>query len=220
MRAAIYCRISDDRGGAALGVTRQEDDCRALCEKRGWEVGEVYVDNDVSAYSGKPRPQYRRLLADIRDGLVDALVCWDPDRLHRSPAELEAFITLVEATGVEVATVNAGNYDLTTAAGRMTARVVGAVARHESEHKAERVSRKVAELAAEGKWNGGPRPFGYQTGAGPLEEYESQLIRDACTAILAPRPSTRHRHRLTARGWGMTPAPPKWRPSGYTAIGR
>jgi DNA invertase Pin-like site-specific DNA recombinase len=32
-RAAIYCRISQDRGGAGLGVARQEEDCRALCPK-------------------------------------------------------------------------------------------------------------------------------------------------------------------------------------------
>jgi DNA invertase Pin-like site-specific DNA recombinase len=55
IRAAIYCRISQDRAGAGLGVTRQED-CGAPCERRGWVVVEVYADNDVSAYSGKPRP--------------------------------------------------------------------------------------------------------------------------------------------------------------------
>jgi hypothetical protein len=30
VRAAIYVRISSDRTGAGLGVTRQEEDCRAL----------------------------------------------------------------------------------------------------------------------------------------------------------------------------------------------
>ncbi|MER5688882.1 hypothetical protein [Streptomyces sp. NPDC002205] len=34
-RAAIYCRISQDRGGAGLGVARQEEDCRALCARLG-----------------------------------------------------------------------------------------------------------------------------------------------------------------------------------------
>lgn len=54
--AAVYCRISDDRTGQRAGVQRQEEDCRALAESRGWPVADVYVDNDLSAYSGKPRP--------------------------------------------------------------------------------------------------------------------------------------------------------------------
>ncbi len=37
---------------------------------------------------------------------------WHNDRLHRSPMELEAFIDLVERTGVQVAVVSGGDYDL------------------------------------------------------------------------------------------------------------
>lgn len=48
--AAIYARISSDPEGDRLGVTRQVDDCRAMAERRGWPVAEVYVDDDVSAY--------------------------------------------------------------------------------------------------------------------------------------------------------------------------
>ena len=56
----IYVRISQDRQGAELGVVRQEADCRALCERKGWSVVEVYADNDTSAYSGAPRPAWDR----------------------------------------------------------------------------------------------------------------------------------------------------------------
>ncbi|HYZ02002.1 MAG TPA: recombinase family protein, partial [Candidatus Binatia bacterium] len=60
MVAGIYTRISMDRVGGGLGVERQEQDCRELCGRRGWEVAETYRDNDISAYSGKKRPAYRR----------------------------------------------------------------------------------------------------------------------------------------------------------------
>ena len=56
MRAAIYVRISQDRTGAGLGVERQADDCQQLCEAKSWKVVEVYVDNDVSAFSGNADP--------------------------------------------------------------------------------------------------------------------------------------------------------------------
>ncbi|MDP9445039.1 MAG: recombinase family protein [Actinomycetota bacterium] len=43
-------------------MDRQEADCRALAERLGWEVAAVFVDNDINAYSGAPRPQYRAML--------------------------------------------------------------------------------------------------------------------------------------------------------------
>ena len=65
LRAGIYARISSDREGEGLGVARQLEDCRRLAEARGWTVVERYVDQDVSAYTGKLRPEYGRLWGDI-----------------------------------------------------------------------------------------------------------------------------------------------------------
>lgn len=187
-RVAIYCRISDDREGAGLGVARQEADCRALAERLGWSVVEVYTDNDISAYSGKTRPDYERLLTDVEAGAVDALIAWHADRLHRSPKELERFIDLAEKTGLRVQTVQAGSVDLSTPSGRMVARMLGAAARYESEHKAARIRAKVDELAAAGSiYGGGPRPFGYTriySGEGTRRKIERDEINPAEAAIV------------------------------------
>ena len=148
--AAIYARISSDPDGSALGVSRQIEDCKAWAHKHGTVVAEVYVDNDVSAYSGKARPQYRRLCDDIKEGLRDGVIAWHPDRLHRSPKELEDFIVLIEATSAEVHTVTGGDYDLSTPHGRVTARILGAVARHESEDKSRRITKKGTGVGAAG----------------------------------------------------------------------
>jgi len=135
------------------------------------------VDNDISAFSGRHRPEYARMMAAVKAGEVGAIVAWDPDRLHRSPVELEDFITAVEASAVEVATVQAGTLDLSSAAGRMTARVVGAVARHESEHKSERLRAKHVELAEAGKVSGGGhRPFGYEEDRVTVRESEAAVL--------------------------------------------
>ncbi len=160
-RAVIYCRISQDRTGAGLGVERQRQDCEALAERNGWDVVEVYVDNDVSAYSGKKRKDYLRMLDDRDEGKATVVVVWHTDRLHRSPTELEAYIALSERRGVATHTVQAGTIDLATPSGRMTARILGAVARQESEHKGERVARARRQKALAGEWMGGIRPFGW-----------------------------------------------------------
>ncbi|MGZ4171781.1 MAG: recombinase family protein, partial [Solirubrobacteraceae bacterium] len=105
LRAGIYTRMSYDRAGAGLGVARQEEDSRVLCGRKGWQVAGLYADNDVSAYSGKPREQWLRLMADIAAGRIDAIVCWHVDRLTRTPRELEDVIDLHDKAGIQLATV-------------------------------------------------------------------------------------------------------------------
>jgi DNA invertase Pin-like site-specific DNA recombinase len=181
--AAIYCRISLDRSGAALGVERQEQLCRKLAKERGWAVAEVYVDNDRSAYTGKPRPAYNRMLTDIENGLRDAVVCVDLDRLTRRPAELEAFMELADRSHVALANVS-GDTDLSTSDGRFKARIMGAVARQESERKGERVAREAEQAARRGVPRGSRRPFGYEADRVTIREDEAALIKDAVERVL------------------------------------
>lgn len=161
VRAAIYARISKDREGAGLGVQRQEQDCRELAERLGWQVVAVYVDNDISAFKGKARPAYRRLLEAMTAGTVQGVICWHTDRLHRSPLELEEDIAVSEGRGITTQTVKAGELDLSTASGQAVARTLGAWAHYESKHKSERIVRKKLELAQSGQFSGGPVPFGW-----------------------------------------------------------
>ncbi|WP_166389594.1 recombinase family protein [Nocardioides ochotonae] len=200
VKAAIYCRISKDREGGGLGVERQEKDCRDLAERLGWEVAAVFVDNDISAYSGKVRPQYRAMLDAVKAGQVTGIVAWHSDRLHRRAVELEEFVTLAEAHQLQVQTVTAGTVDLTTASGRMVARMLGAAAQHEVDHARERMRRAKTQAAASGKYRGGPRPYGYESDGMTIREDEAQVIRDMTTAVLAGRSLHAIARELNAKG--------------------
>lgn len=159
--AALYCRISKDAEARGLGVARQEKECRALAKRKGWTVAEVYVDNDLSASALKrPRPRYRDMLRDVTEGKITAIVARHDDRLHRHPRELEDFIDLVEATGVEVMLLD-GLREFTTARGRADARSEVTRSKYESERKGERLRLMHQEKAEQGSWKGGPRPYGY-----------------------------------------------------------
>jgi site-specific DNA recombinase len=186
-RAAIYCRISRDREGAGLGVERQEQDCRELAQRLDWRIVTVHTDNDLSAYSGKPRPGYLALVDDITAGRIDAVVAWHTDRLHRSPVELEEYITACEPHSVPTQTVKAGPLDLSTPSGRMVARQLGAVARFEVEHMQERQQRAKLQAATNGVWKGGRRPYGYEADGMTVRESEAREVRGAIEAVLAGR---------------------------------
>jgi DNA invertase Pin-like site-specific DNA recombinase len=200
-RAAVYLRISQDRAGDELGIARQRQDCQRLGIAKGWEIVEEFSDDDFSAFSGKPRPGYSRLLAALEAGGVDVVVAWHPDRLHRSPKELETFIDLIEKTGAQVATVQAGELDLSTAAGRMTARIVGSVARHESEQKSERMKRQREQAALQGRPHGGPRSYGYDETGLQVVEVEATLIREVAHRLLAGEGVNPVARDLNARGF-------------------
>lgn len=186
-RAAIYCRISKDREGAGLGVQRQEQDCREVAQRLGWEVAYVLVDNDISAYSGKLRPKYRELLEVMKSGAIKGVIAWHTDRLHRSPRELEEYIDVSEAQGVTTQSAKSGEIDLSTASGRAVARTLGAWARYESEHKSDRITRKKLELAQSGAFSGGPVPYGWEMidGTPVIVEADAKEIRQAITATIA-----------------------------------
>jgi site-specific DNA recombinase len=183
--ASIYCRISRDRVGAGLGVATQQADCRELAQSLGCTIVSLHTDNDLSAYSGKPRPGYRSLLGEVKAGDIDAVIAWHTDRLHRSPAELEHYVTACEAHGVKTFTVKAGSLDLTTASGLMVARMLGATARYEVDHMIERQQRAKQRSAEAGKWKGGRRPYGYAADGVTVVPDEAEAIAKATTALLA-----------------------------------
>ena len=187
LRAAIYTRISEDRTGAGLGVKRQEDDCRALAEKEGFDVVGLYSDNDVSAYSGRPRPSYQALLQALEDGQIDVVICWHTDRLHRSPLELEHYIAACRSNAVRTFSVKGGLIDLTSPEGMLTAGLFGQLARYESAHKAARVRRAQEQKARDGGWLGGSRPFGWSItdGVPAIDEAEASVVRAAHSHVLA-----------------------------------
>ena len=185
MRAAIYLRQSEDRDGTMLAVDRQREDCQKLCAERGWDTTE-YLDNDTSATTRKPRPAYGRMLTDIRDGRIGAVVAWDADRLHRQPRELEDFIDLADGKSLALATVG-GDFDLSSPTGRGNARMKGVFSRMEMEQKSARQKRANKQRAQAGTPSRSTVPFGYRQDGDRLvlEPAEAMMLRDAYSAILA-----------------------------------
>jgi DNA invertase Pin-like site-specific DNA recombinase len=184
--AAVYARISSDQTGQGLGVRRQLEDCRRLAASKGWRVAEEYVDNDVSAFSGKARPGYAQMVADIRDGLRDAVIVYNLDRLTRRPVELEEFVAHCDAAGVrDIATVTA-DIDLGTDDGLFMARIFAAFAAKESGRKSARQLRKMEQNALDGQPHGGSnRPFGYGDDKVSVDEAEAVVFRALVARFLA-----------------------------------
>lgn len=164
--AAIYARISDDHEGQALGVRRQIEDARKLAKADGVAISDasVFSDDDVSAstLSRKPRPEFERLVAYVLSGQVKRVYAYSNSRLTRRPMELEVLIQLSQRYGLSIRTKVSGNDDLSTADGRMVARLKASVDAGEAERTGERVKRQKEQRLARGIPPGSRfRTFGY-----------------------------------------------------------
>jgi site-specific DNA recombinase len=231
LRAAIYARISHDpktkddsddkptgKGGDGLGVQRQEQDCRVLAAHQGFAVTRAFVDNDLSAFNGKHRPDFEAMLQAMKNNEFDVLLCWHTDRLYRSMKDLERLIDIADAARVQIRTVNGGDLDLSNSSGRMLARILGSVARQESEHKGERQRAANMQRAAAGKWQTINRCFGYTFGGDPLEP-EATAYRAAVADVLNGKSLRRVSTEWNAKGIKTTLAGKTYK-NGKTVAGQ
>jgi len=216
-RAGIYLRIShvkrkEDGKVETLGVERQEPPCRALVQARGGTVVDVYVDNDTSAWSGAPREEYGRMMDDLRSGRINTVVAWQADRLIRRMKDAIPLLDTVRNANGQLWTV-AGDYDLSTAAGRSNFRNAASQAELSSDLTSERLILAYDQLAQSGAPKLGPRHFGYERDGITVNEEEAALIREAARRLLGGEQTAtilrdwRARDIVTPRGnpWTMTP---------------
>lgn len=206
--AVGYARISDDREGLERGVDRQREDVEELAAKYGVEVERLYVDNDrgASTRSRAKRPEYEALIERVGQGGVSFILSYSNSRLTRRPMEFEGLIQLHERTKVRIATTVSGEDDLSTADGRMIARIKAGIDAGEAERTGERVARAHLQTAREGKPAGGRRAFGWLDDKITEHPVEGPLVREAAERILAGdsllkvQLDWRDRNVLTSRG--------------------
>ncbi len=169
-RAAIYVRQSLSH---LDGIERQIDLCKSLCVDRGWDVVEIYEDNDVSASKSRAsNTAWAKMLRDIPSGRFEIVVAVDLDRLLRRVADL----TTLTDTGVRVLTVN-GEIDLTTADGQFRATMLASIAQFETRRKSERQLRANLARSTSGKPVPTRRRYGYETDGCTPRESEAKEVR-------------------------------------------
>jgi len=184
--AAIYARISSDQDGTGLGVARQVKECQERAATNGWTVVDTFIDNDVSAYSGKRRPEYERMLDAMRERRVNAVLVYHLDRLTRRPRELEEFVDLCDRVGIKHLSTVAGDVNIGTGDGLLIARIQAAVAANESASKSRRIKSKMRQVAESGMPHGGSnRPFGYDADAITIIKAEARIVRACAERIIA-----------------------------------
>lgn len=158
MKVALYARVSK--------ALRQNPE-NQLIELRRWAssashtiVGE-YVD-EVS--SKDTRPEKERILKMLRLGEIQGVAFWSLDRWGRSMGELVLELEEFSRAGISLFSMKEG-IDLSTAAGRLMANILSAMANFERDIIRERTLLGLARVKAQGK-RLGRKPTGYVCNCG------------------------------------------------------
>jgi DNA invertase Pin-like site-specific DNA recombinase len=152
MKTAIYARVSTSNG---QDPEMQLRELRDYCQRRGWEVGQEYVDTGISGTKEK-RPELDRLLTDAHKRYFDAVVVWRFDRFARSVSHLLRALETFRSLGIEFVSLSE-QMDTSTPTGKMVFTVLGAVAELERSLIAERVRAGLRNARAKGRKLGRPR---------------------------------------------------------------
>jgi DNA invertase Pin-like site-specific DNA recombinase len=85
--AVIYTRKSSGTEDDSTSLETQEADARALAEKRGFTVTEVYAEGIKSGATITGRPVMQRLLMDIEAGQITNVIAFKWSRMSRDALE-------------------------------------------------------------------------------------------------------------------------------------
>ena len=149
MKVALYARVSK---ALEQNPENQMIDLRKWAAAAGHVVAGEYVD-EIS--SKDTRPNKEAVLRMLRLGEVDGVAFWSLDRWGRTMSELVLELEEFSKSGKALISLKEG-LDLSSAAGRLMANVLAAMANFERDRIRERTMLGLARAKAQGKKLGRP----------------------------------------------------------------
>src|SRR5215216_4509187 len=172
LRVGIYCRVSRDEQVQGYSLDAQARACREYAQARGWTVVGDYREEGRSARTDiiARRPEFRRLLDDVRAGHLDVVIVHKVDRFARNLRISFEALDLLGRAGVAFVSVTE-HVDYTTPQGRVFLGMLALFAQFYSDNLGQEVSKGKRERKAQGLYNG-LLPFGYRKGPDGVPELD------------------------------------------------
>jgi DNA invertase Pin-like site-specific DNA recombinase len=144
MKVAIYARVSTEEQHAE----KQIEALRDYCKRNGHEIYSEY--SDVISGATSSRPEFNRLLKDMRLFRFGGVVVTKLDRIGRSLSHLLSLFDEFKKKSVHFI-ASTQNIDTTTAAGTLLFQIMGAFAEFERNIISERTKEGLAKAKNVGK---------------------------------------------------------------------
>src|ERR1700674_4963756 len=205
-RCAVYTRKSSEEGleQEFNALHAQREACEAFIKSQageGWRLIKTAYDDGGLSGATMERPALQRLMADIKQGLINVVVVYKVDRLTRSLADFVKMVEAFDAHGVSFVSVTQ-QFNTTTSMGRLTLNVLLSFAQFEREVTGERIRDKIAASKRKGMWMGGLVPLGYDVEERALHVVEDHaaIVRSLFRRYLEAGSVVRLKQQLDAEG--------------------
>ncbi|RJO72177.1 recombinase family protein [Nocardia panacis] len=214
-RALVVIRLSKVTE-TTTSPERQLEECRALCDQRGYEVVGIAEDLDVSGavdpFDRKKRPHLARWLHGERmdeDGNpipFEVIVTYRVDRLTRSVRHLQILMAWAEDHDMLVVSATEPHFDTSLPFSAVLIALIGTVAEMELAGISERNASAARHNIKAGRYRGSTPPWGYapsnETGEWRLvrNKDQSDIINEVARRVIEGEPLLRIAHDLTRRG--------------------
>lgn len=161
MKIAIYSRKSKftEEGES---IENQINMCIKYAETMlGITDYEIYEDEGFSG-GNTNRPNFQKLIRDIKRKKFTHLICYRLDRISRNVADFTNTLEILNKHNCTFISIKE-QFDTSTAMGRAMMNISATFAQLERETIAERIRDNLRELAKTARWLGGPAPLGYKS---------------------------------------------------------
>ncbi len=180
---AIYTRKSTEEGLDMdfNSLDAQREACGSYIRSQkseGWVASASRYDDGGFSGGTLERPALKKLLEDIKAGLIQTIVVYKIDRLTRSLFDFAKLVEILDQHNVSFVSITQ-SFNTTTSMGRLTLNVLLSFAQFEREVTGERIRDKIAASKVKGMWMGAAAPIGYRISGRQLEivEEEARIVR-------------------------------------------
>ncbi len=150
LRYVLYARKSTtDETRQVRSIDDQIADCELLVKRIGIRVVKVLRETQSAKKPGK-RPIFTQMLKDIRSGVYDAILAWNPDRLARNMLEGGGIIDMIDTNAIKDLKFVTHHFTK-DANGKMLLGMAFVLSKQYSDSLSQNVTRGVRHNFAEGK---------------------------------------------------------------------
>lgn len=181
-KLAIYTRKSK-YSDKSESIDSQINFCKQFAKVHYQDIEnfEIYVDE---GFSGKnsDRPQYKKLLNDLKTGEFKALICYKIDRISRSLVDFTNLQEYLKKYDINLISASEG-FDTSTPWGQAVLNILMIFAQLERNNISERIKDTMLYYGRQGRWTGGLTPTGFKS---KTITYKDSFDHEKNMVILCP----------------------------------